>query len=391
MKNIFYTLLVIFFTLLGAELMLRLFIDLPDPYQHLRVKSYSTGEVIRLQNTRNTDLTFVFNPNELFPEDEKNIVKIHINNQGFRHQDDVDTARNEFSIFAIGGSTTQGYDYAYEKTWCQILEKNLENKTGRSINVYNGGTAGAALFDHIALLQNRVIHLKPDMVILFAGVNDLNLLVGDDNIFRFDDVYEEIEAVSWYKLGLARLTLYKLFLTAKRKIKSDEEHPLKRKSNEKDTGIAFGTPIQFADHMAAPLATQKLPIAKGPEINFMYYQKMIKSFIATCQINEIPVVVITQPTTWLTEDEKLQKYHWMNKNKENRFSKDFMQQCMNKMNSDVHQITLEQNVPCFKLENEIPNTGEYFYDDCHFTPKGSEYVGETLTRFFMDNNLININ
>ncbi|KPM46877.1 SGNH/GDSL hydrolase family protein [Jiulongibacter sediminis] len=391
MKNIFYTLLMIVFTLLGAELVLRLFIDLPDPYQHLRVKSYTTGEVIRLQNTRNTDIAFVFNPNELFPEDEKNIVNIHINNQGFRHQDDVDTSRNEISIFAIGGSTTQGYDYAYEKTWCQVLEKNLEEKTGRAINVYNGGTAGAAMFDHIALLQNRVIHLKPDMVILFAGVNDLNLLVGDDNIFRFDDVYEEVEAVSWYKLGLARFTLYKLFLNAKRKLKSDEEHPLKRDSDEEDTGIAPGTPVQFADHLAAPLATQKLPMAEGPEINFAYYQKMVKSFIATCQINDIPVVVMTQPTTWKSEDQTLQKYHWMNKNKESRFPKDFMQNSMDKMNADVHQIALEENVPCFRLENAIPNTGEYFYDDCHFTPKGSVFVGEALTRFFIDNNLINLN
>src|SRR5690606_21717467 len=148
MKSFLYTLIILFVTLLGAELVLRIFMNIPDPYQSARTKTYSTGSVIRLQNTPNTDVTFVFHPNELFPKDEKHIVNIHINNYGFRHKEDIDTTRQEFSIFAIGGSTTQGYDYNYETTWCQVLEQGLEEEFKQPINVYNGGTAGAAMFDH---------------------------------------------------------------------------------------------------------------------------------------------------------------------------------------------------------------------------------------------------
>ncbi len=377
-------------TLIGAELVLRLFIKLPDPYQHLRSQKYSTGSVIRLQNTRNTDLAFVFNPNELFPKDEKNIINIHINNQGFRHHEDVDTSRNEFSIFAIGGSTTQGYDYAYEKTWCQVLEKDLEASLKSPINVYNGGTAGAAMFDHIALLQNRTIHLQPDMVILFAGVNDLNLLLGDDNIYRFDDVFETQESISWYKLGLARFTLYKLFLNAKRRVHANEDSPLFRKADENDTTIPEGTPVQFADHKAPPIETEALPLGKNPVLDYDYYSRMVRSFIATCKVNNIPVVVMTQPTTWKSSDERLQKYHWMHKNRENKFSKEFMQNSMDLMNNNVQQICENQKVPLLRIEKLIPNNGEYFYDDCHFTPKGSVFVGNTLAEFIKENNLIKI-
>ena len=70
------------------------------------------------------------------------------------------------------------------------------------------------MFDHIALLQNRAIHLKPDMVILFAGVNDLNLLLGDNNKYRFNDIYQRSESVTWYKLLLGKSSIYKLLKNA---------------------------------------------------------------------------------------------------------------------------------------------------------------------------------
>ncbi len=388
MKSLFYTLIVIIITLIGAELILRVFLDLPDPYQSLRTRTYSTGSVIRLQNTPNSDVTFVFHPNELYPRDEKNIINIHINNFGFRHHENIDTTRNEFSIFAIGGSTTQGYDYPYDKTWCQILEKGLESHFKKPIRVYNGGTAGAAMFDHLALLQNRVIHLKPDMVILFAGVNDLNVLVGDNNRYRFENIYETVEYVSWYKLVLGKFTLYKLFHNASRKLRADEGSPLKTTSGDDDPGVPEGTPVQFADHVLPAQEAQKLPMGENPNLDFNYYRNMVISFIGTCMANNIPVMVMTQPTTWNTADTTLQKYHWMNKNKSRRFDKKFMQASMDRMNEDMASAAGERKIPCFRLEEFIPNNGQYFYDDCHFTPKGSVLAGELLKDYIVKNNLI---
>lgn len=390
MKYFLYTVFVLFITLLGAELVLRLFLDIPDPYADLRTKTYSTGSVIRLQNTPNTDVTFVFHPNELFPKDERHIVNVHINNFGFRHHDDIDTSRNEYSIFAIGGSTTQGYDYAYKNTWCQVLEGHLENHFQKPINVYNGGTAGAAMFDHLALLTNRTIHLKPDMVVLFAGVNDLNLLLGDDNKYRFNNIYERVEHVSWYKLGVARFTLFRLAYNVSQKLRADESAPLHTRAGKDEVEIPVGTPIEFADHVKPAIEALELPLVENPELDFAYYRHMLKAFIGICEANNIPLLLMTQPTTWESEDEVLQKYHWMNKNKENRFDKGFMQQSMDAMNKDMLAIAEHMSVPCFELDKEIPLNGEYFYDDCHFTPKGSVKVGNLLSDYILKNNLISL-
>jgi lysophospholipase L1-like esterase len=386
MKHIFYTLILICITLGLVELILPLFIELPNPYAHLEVNRFSSGSVIRLQNPRNTDITFLFRPNDLFPEGESVVNDIHINNYGFRHDEDIDSVKKEYRIFAIGGSTTQGYDYLYEKTWCQVLEKGLEKKYNIPINVYNGGTAGAAMFDHIALLQNRAIHLQPDMIILFAGVNDLNLLVGDKNKFRFDDIYEKSESITWFKLLLGKSSIFKLVKNAKENLtKSDLDKGLKER---KHRPLPKGIPVQFADQILPSLVTQALPLGTNPEVDFEYYKKMVASFIGTCKANGIPLFIITQPTTWLCNDDALQKYHWMNKNKDSRFDKKFMQASMNKMNDDVAKLAIENNVPIFRAETKIPNDGEYFYDDCHFTPKGSVFMGNMMSDFVLQNDLV---
>ena len=383
MKQMIYTGILIIITLGLVEIILPVIIDLPNPYANLEIKSYSTGEVIRLQNPRNSDITFLFRPNELFPEGESLVNNIHINNFGFRHSDDIDSLKNELRILAIGGSTTQGYDYRYDKTWCQVLEKKLESQMKLPVNVYNGGTAGASMFDHIALLQNRAIHLKPDMVILFAGVNDLNLLLGDNNKYRFNDIYERSESVTWYKLLLGKSSIYKLLKNAMINLKKPK--PNSNIKERKHRPLPEGVPVQFADHIIPPLETQLLPLAANPIIDYDYYKRMVSSFIGTCKANGIPLMVITQPTTWLSEDQILQKYHWMFKNKQNKFNKDFMQEAMDNMNEDVAKICLSNNVPVFRAESNLPINGEYFYDDCHFTPKGSVLLGNILGDFLLKN------
>lgn len=393
MKNLFYSLVVLLFTIVVAEIVIRAFIDLPDPYAHLRVKVKTTSGVIRLQNPRNDDFYFYFEPSDIYPLDEPNIIPIHINNFGFRHQEDIDPQqKGEYRIFAIGGSTTQNYDYTYDKTWTQVLEKNLENEFRSKINVYNGGTAGAAMVDHIALLQNRVMHLLPDFVILFIGINDLNLLVGDENPYRFTDIYDDAESISWYKLALGRLTLYKLFLNIQQKIK---DNAISQKEDEKrkeiNPEIEVGTNIVFISHKGMIKETESLPEADFPDVNFAYYKSFVKSFIGSCITNGVKLMVITQPTTWNTEDEQLAAHHWINKNKKNRFPKKDMQDAMDFMNKEVAKICKNNNIPCFRADKVLPKTKEYFFDDCHFTPKGSVALGDSISNFIIKNKIIEIN
>lgn len=248
------------------------------------------------------------------------------------------------------------------------------------------------MIDHIALLQNRVIHLKPDYVTLFVGVNDLNLLLGDDNPYRFQDIFEQSEGVSWYKLALGKLTLYKLGLNVVKKIKNPSSSSNEKKENPRDAinpTIPDGAKVLFTSHITQVTEAKVLPMADFPGVDYAYYKAMVSSFIGTCQANNIPVLVITQPTTWDSKDEGLAQSHWMNKNRENRFPKENMQAAMDSMNTIVHQLCKKLEVPVLKPETFMPKTTEYFYDDCHFTPKGAQMLGDSLSMFIERTNFIN--
>ncbi len=386
MKNLFYTSLVLVTILIFSELILRKIYSLPDPYADQRIRKEGTGSVIRLQNPRNKDINFIFNPNDIYPKEEPKRILIHQNNFGFRHHDDVSEIKKEYRIFAVGGSTTQNYDYTYNKTWTQILENKLENYYSKPLNVYNCGTAGSTTVDHLAILQNRVLHLKPDYIILFAGINDLNMLLGDNNLYRFQDIFETEIPVRWSRLALGKLMLYRLYLNAKNNI-AVRRNNVEINFDEKNTESIKET--IFIDHKRLISETLSLPEIKPIEIQHEYYISMIRSFIGACKANNTKLLVLTQPTTWLSEDQGLQNSHWMNKNKEGRFPKKYMQENMDIMNNNVVQICKELNVPCFETQRHIKNNSEYFYDDCHFTPKGSVHLGEELSNFFVQNELIN--
>ena len=40
-----------------------------------------------------------------------------------------------------------------------------------------------------------------------------------------------------------------------------------------------------------------------------------------------------------------------------------------------------RKVECYDLAPQIPSTTEYFYDDCHFTVKGSRRVAEKIAAY----------
>lgn len=385
MKNLLFSLLIFLFCLILAEVVLRFFVEIEDPYAHLRFKTTTSGDVIRIQNDRNKELFFVFDPTDIYPKDEPTVIPIHLNNYGFRHEEDILEPKDEIRIFAIGGSTTQNFDYVYEKTWTQVLEKNLEKELQKKVRVYNGGTAGAATVDHIALLQNRVLHLKPDAVILFSGINDLNMLLGDDNLFRFRDVIENSEPISWYKLGLARLTIYRLWLRTKASLESNfsKNQPVETERPINPV-IPKGSTTWFMSHKALVEETRNMPSGDVNAVSTEYYTTMVRSFIGASKANKIPVVFITQPVTWGTTDEELAAKQWMNKAKGEKLDKTILSQYMQSMNKNAASAAEELDALVFRAEDILPKTKEFFFDDCHFTPDGSVAFGNSLFTFLKE-------
>ena len=101
---------------------------------------------------------------------------ILINDLGFRgpfFQKKRD--RDTFRIVALGGSTTAGM-YENELTYPRILERMLNrSSTGkRKIEVINAGVWGYTSCQVAKRYKKEIIDLKPDLLLLMSGGNDIN-------------------------------------------------------------------------------------------------------------------------------------------------------------------------------------------------------------------------
>ena len=95
------------------------------------------------------------------------------NSRGVR-ADEIETPKPEgvFRILCVGGSTTDEGESNY-KTYPHLLQETLQQKiSGCRLEVINAGIPGASSFVHL-LRFPEYLKLEPDLIIIHAGVNDL--------------------------------------------------------------------------------------------------------------------------------------------------------------------------------------------------------------------------
>ena len=99
----------------------------------------------------------------------------NMNSEGFRGSEfSKDKPDNTYRIIAVGGSTTFGSGVTNENTWPKILEKKLQNLSeSKKIEVINSGISGMNSFSESKLIKQKLIHYKPDLIIVYDGMNDV--------------------------------------------------------------------------------------------------------------------------------------------------------------------------------------------------------------------------
>jgi len=107
-----------------------------------------------------------------------------LNSEGFRGSEFTkDKPDNTYRIITVGGSTTFGLGVTDEKTWPHILDEKLQNiNVVTNIEVINAGVSPFTSNNYrnhdissiykSKLITEKLIHYKPDLIIVFGGNND---------------------------------------------------------------------------------------------------------------------------------------------------------------------------------------------------------------------------
>ncbi len=96
------------------------------------------------------------------------------NNLAFQRADAtlIDRPAGQLRIVAYGGSTTFSYNVTMAQSWPALLEKRLRDGGFAGAEVLNAGDVIWSLGHAIVRARRELERLKPDYVILYAGINE---------------------------------------------------------------------------------------------------------------------------------------------------------------------------------------------------------------------------
>ena len=370
--NIALFLLSTVLSIVVVEAILRAVAPIADPYQLHK----------RRPNVVQTYFRSSFPPNmrvqlsteEGLPGMDGRATTFTTNNVGLRGDSlPMPKPEDELRVFVVGGSTTETLYLDDRQAMTRILEDRLDTLvSAKQVKVYGAGKSGARSYDHIEMIAHRLVHLEPDALIVFAGVNDLRAAMYGRNSLMLPPAVGAPDT-EWTLMQILRFAATEFQLG--RRLFS-----LLRSDDYRDTVEQI--PLR-SNYRRSVRAREALPVSvSAPMIDVAPYRNNLISIAGIARSHGIDLVFMTQPTTWNSRvDSDIAKWHWMSAGPDSAYREEALDQAMEAYNDAVRAVAAQFDVPLLDLARLLPKSGEYFYDDVHFNPRGAQTVGAMLASF----------
>lgn len=310
----------------------------------------------------------------------------HVNRWGFKG-DDIELAKpaGVYRIFVFGGSTVHCGTVPFEQSHVRLLEKKLKaHYPDRKLEVQNLGAEWHSSQHDVIKLMFDAQEFSPDLVVMFHGINDLVRGLESD-LFAEGPYRQDYRHYFGAVSNLARpgKTAVQFFNTAGGHWCSDFRFQQVRLAGPEGNGLngmltmffAKSTPVEITEWKSLPA-----------------FERNMRQFVRTAQEKQYQVLLATQPTLYRndlsTTDQEVLVFAKSHQHNHQHPSLTSMTSGMQQFNDVTRQIAAESKVHFIDLEQAMPKTIEYMYDDCHYTAKGNELVAEQLSAAIIKADLI---
>ncbi|HLF22673.1 MAG TPA: GDSL-type esterase/lipase family protein, partial [Burkholderiales bacterium] len=249
-------------------------------------------------------------------------------------------------------------------------------KKERSIKVYNVGLSGTASDDHVAMIAQRLVHLEPDLIVVFAGINDQRRSIQGFDYLHYT-LYAAGPARPFYKRWLLQSQIVRRLAYLKRRVDPTPESVLETRTLR-------------SSYARAALLQQSTPETDAAvRVDTTSYRNNLRSMVGIARANRFVMVFMTQPSTWNSAvDPGARDRHWMRVYDGVVYREDAMDSALEQLNDVMRTVAAEDSVPLYDLVRTMPKSLEFFYDDCHFTLAGALAAGRGLAQFLVDRVLV---
>ncbi len=376
-KNLLTVCVSIVIGLILTEVGLRLLRPIGDP---LVEQKLTRSPVKYIESQFFPHEAYLFYPEEELPYMAER-TRFTTNNMGFRGPHlAVTKPKNEIWLFMVGGSTTECLYLDDDATITANLEQYLAAACPdtMAIRVYNAGKGGDKTYDHVAMISQRIVHLEPDMIILFCGLNDLLAAMAD---------------VDYLHLPSDRRTAYSLLdllaqLATELQI---PRHVISLLSRGSDAELRQAIPFHSNYKNLAQLCRSYPLSDRPPRIDLAAYERNVRTIIGIARGHNIKLMLLTQPTTWNSRfDPRVSDWHWMNCSDGKRYREGDMDRAMEAYNDVTRRLAREFDIPVIDLARMFPKSLEVIYDDCHFNVNGAKTTALWISTKLIEDGILNL-
>jgi hypothetical protein len=102
-------------------------------------------------------------------------------------------------VLCLGDSFTEGDGAPYDSSWVRLFERKINSKEKLRYKIYNAGACGSDVFYNYKILTNKLISLKPKIVIECINSTDINDVIwrGGNERFNSDGTVSGKSGPSW--------------------------------------------------------------------------------------------------------------------------------------------------------------------------------------------------
>ena len=308
----------------------------------------------------------------------------HINRWGFRGDDlDQRKADNTFRIFMFGGSTVFCGTLPYEETHCRILERRLRQAYPQyHVEVQNiGADWHTTEHDTIKLLFYGQ-DFSPDLVITFHAINDLARSLTPE----------------MFGEGPYRSDYGHYFGAAANMVSGGRKVPWTLGAGHWCSDLRFdqvhitGPDGQGLAGVRTWFVPKALPVEITEWKSLPAFQRNLGDFVTIARSKGMQVLLATQPSLYredLTESERqllvFPLTHYFDGKRPSLYS---MIDGMRRFNMATRRLAKELGVELVDLEQRMPKTTDYIYDDVHYTKAGNELVADAFANEIIESKII---
>ena len=304
--------------------------------------------------------------------------QIHVarNSVGFRGPNPPPDMANWLSLITIGGSTTQCFFLSEGKTWPDQLAARL-GPHFKNFWVNNAGLDGHSTYGHVVLLEDQIVKLKPKMILLLVGANDLGRDPGSE--WDSENVKGQVSfrsVTAFIKSMSPHSEVASLMANLFRSMNAHKRGLLHQKVDITKLPMVDFTAEQIAIYRATTLEPRYL---KG-------FRDRLETIVKAGRANGIEPILMTQPTLLgkgvdpVTKVDLERVLLGQGGSANGRMWWDVMEE----YNDVTRGVARDRNVKLIDLARKLEKSSLYFYDTIHFSNEGAVEIARIIAAELCD-------